>query len=96
MPGSRQFTTAGAFRQSLEERLKQLAKNQESDLSRLRRRVAFERLLARLFTEENPRWLLKGGYAIELRIQEVARATKDIDLSMDDTDSQILQEQNPQ
>lgn len=96
MPGPRQFTTAGAFRQSLEERLKQFAKNQGTDLSRLRRRVAFERLLARLFTKENPRWLLKGGYAIELRLQEVARATKDIDLSMDDTASQMLQEQNPQ
>lgn len=96
MPGPKQFTTAGAFRQSLEERLKQLAKNQGTDLNRLRRRVAFERLLARLFTEENPRWLLKGGYAIELRLQEIARATKDVDLSMHDTAFQVLQGQNPQ
>ena len=96
MPGPSQFTTAGAFRQSLEDRLKQLAKNQGADLSRLRRRVAFERLLARLFTNENPRWLLKGGYAIELRLQEVARATKDIDLCMHDTAFQVLQGQNPQ
>ena len=58
--------------------------------------MAFERLLARLFMEENPRWLLKGGYAIELRLQEVARATKDIDLSMCDTAFQVLQGQNPQ
>ena len=96
MPGPSRFTTARAFRQSLEDRLKQLARNQGTDLSRLRRRVAFERLLARLFTNENPRWLLKGGYAIELRLQEVARATKDIDLCMHDTAFQVLQGQNPQ
>ncbi len=96
MPGPSRFSTAGAFRQSLEERLNQLAKNQGTDLGRLRRRVAFERLLARLFTQENPRWLLKGGYAIELRLQEIARATKDIDLSMHDSSFQILQGQNPQ
>jgi len=96
VPEPSRFTTAGAFRQSLEERLKQFAKSQETDLNRLRRRVAFERLLARLFMEENPRWLLKGGYAIELRLQEIARATKDIDLSMCDTAFQVLQGQNPQ
>ncbi|MDE0144544.1 MAG: nucleotidyl transferase AbiEii/AbiGii toxin family protein [Nitrospira sp.] len=96
MDGPSRFATAGAFRQSLEERLKQFAKNQGTDLSRLRRRVAFERLLARLFMEKHPRWLLKGGYAIELRLQEVARATKDIDLCMHDTPGQVLQRQNPQ
>ena len=96
MPGPSRFTTAGAFRQSLEERLKQFAKNQGTDLNRLRRRVAFERLLARLFMEENPRWLLKGGYAIELRLREIARATKDVDLYMRDSTFQVHQDQNPQ
>ncbi len=96
MSEPRQYATAGAFRRSLEDRLNQLSKNQGTDLNRLRRRVAFERLLARLFTEENPRWLLKGGYAIELRLQDVARATKDVDLCMHDSTFQILQGQNPQ
>ncbi|HEY7778967.1 MAG TPA: nucleotidyl transferase AbiEii/AbiGii toxin family protein [Ktedonobacterales bacterium] len=50
---------------------------------RLRRQVAFERLLARLFTEPDPPWLLKGGYAFELRLGvQAARATKDLDLSI--------------
>ncbi len=80
MPEPRQYSTAGAFRRSLEDRLNLISKNQGTDLARLRRRVAFERLLARLFMEKNPCWLLKGGYAIELRLQDVARATKDIDL----------------
>lgn len=96
MPESSRFATAGAFRRSLEDRLNQTSKNQGTDLNRLRRRVAFERLLARLFTEENPRWLLKGGYAIELRLQDIARATKDIDLCMPDPTFQVLQGQNPQ
>ncbi len=96
MPESRQFRTAGAFRRSLEDRLNQISKNQGTDLTRLRHRVVFERLLARLFTEKNPRWLLKGGYAIELRLHDVARATKDIDLCMLDPTFKILEGQNPQ
>ena len=51
------------------------------DLQRLRRQVSFDRLLARLFSEQNTPWLLKGGYAMELRLR-TARTTKDIDLSL--------------
>ena len=76
------YQTARAFRAALEERLKQLARAQGIDLMRLRRQVAFDRLLARLFAESNPPWLLKGGYAFELRLGTHARATKDLDLSI--------------
>ncbi len=85
----RSYRTSGAFRQSLEERLNQIAANQNIDVTRLRRRIAFERLLARLFTDSSPRWILKGGYAIELRFPDLARATRDIDLSV--TDSGLVQ-----
>lgn len=51
------------------------------DIQRLRRQTAFDRLLCRLFRETNPPWLLKGGYAMELRIQ-AARTTRDIDLAI--------------
>jgi hypothetical protein len=51
------------------------------DIQRLRRQTAFDRLLCRLFHEANPPWLLKGGYAMELRIR-VARTTRDIDLAI--------------
>lgn len=88
------YKTAHAFRQSLEERLNQISKNQGIDLTRLRRRVAFERLLARLFTDKKPRCLLKGGYAIELRFQNLARATRDIDLSIPDPGSKIPEGEN--
>ena len=88
------YKTAGAFRQSLEERLNQTSRNQGIDLVRLRRRVAFERLLARLFTTPHLRWVLKGGYAIELRFQNLARATKDIDLSIPDQNLTIPEGKN--
>jgi len=51
------------------------------DLQRMRRQAAFDRLLCRLFHEPDAPWLLKGGYAMELRIQ-AARTTRDVDLAI--------------
>ena len=62
------YDTAQAFRTALEARLRNVAQQQGTDLQRLQRRVAFECLLARLFVEAHPPWLLKGGYALELRL----------------------------
>jgi len=76
---SKRYATAAAFRRALEDRLKDTARREGVDLQRLRRQVAFDRLLARLFHEAQPRplpWVLKGGYAMELRIK-AARTTKD-------------------
>lgn len=58
-----------------------MAAAEGADLQRLRRQVSFDRLLARFFKKRNAPWLLKGGYAMELRLQ-TARATKDIDISL--------------
>lgn len=47
-------------------------------------RVAFDRLLARMFDVNLPGrdgWVLKGGYALEMRFHR-ARATKDLDLTV--------------
>jgi hypothetical protein len=41
-----------------------------------------ERLLARLFAADHPPWLLKGGFAMDLRYRPKARTTRDIDLSV--------------
>ena len=81
MPSPRTYTTAGAFRRALEERLKRASLTEQIDLNRLRRQVAFDRLLARLFREESAPWVLKGGYALELRFK-AARSTVDIDLTL--------------
>ena len=81
---SKRYATAAAFRRALEDRLKDIAGKQGVDLQRLRRQVAFDRFLARLFQAARPSalsWVLKGGYAMELRIK-AARTTKDIDLTM--------------
>ncbi|MCP4898771.1 MAG: nucleotidyl transferase AbiEii/AbiGii toxin family protein [bacterium] len=69
---------------ALETRLRNTAHRRGTDLQRLRRRVAFERLLARLFVQDDPPWLLKGGYALELRLQDQARSTLDLDISVPD------------
>ena len=54
---------------------------EQVDPNRLRWQVSFDRLLARLFREEPPPWVLKGGYALELRFK-AARSTVDIDLTV--------------
>jgi len=78
------YRTAKAFRQALEDRLNRLASGREQDRVRLRREVAFERLLARFFASEDVPWVLKGGYGIEVRLRAKARSTQDIDLGVPD------------
>lgn len=73
------YATATAFRRALEDRLKTISKKENLELQRLRREVAFDRFLARLFSDKKVPWVLKGGYAMELQIKE-ARVTRDIDL----------------
>jgi Nucleotidyl transferase AbiEii toxin, Type IV TA system len=81
------YKTAGAFRTALEARLQNRAREEGTDLQRLRRQVAFDRFLARIFSK-GPKaaypWVLKGGYAMELR-SHTARTTKDIDLTLSDS-----------
>jgi hypothetical protein len=77
----RTYASAGAFRKALEERLKRESRGRQIDINRLRRQVSFDRLLARLFRAESVPWVLKGGYALELRFK-AARSTIDIDLTL--------------
>jgi hypothetical protein len=79
--GSRSYKTGEAFRTALEERLAQIARQESIDLQRVRRQVAFDRLLARLAKVRGQPWVLKGGYAMELRYRH-ARSTKDLDFTM--------------
>lgn len=74
------FKSSIDFRKSLESRLFAMSYKSGEDLQRIRRKMAFDRFLARVFYKENPLFLLKGGYAMELRIAR-ARSTKDIDLT---------------
>src|SRR5260370_27755022 len=86
MDEAKLYKTAGAFRTALETRLQARAQVERTDLQRLRRQGAFDRFLARLFPKVpngTYPWILKGGYAMELRIRS-ARTTKDIDLTLHD------------
>lgn len=74
------YATPRAFRMALEDRLNGRAPDQLL-LDRLRRRVVFERLLARMVREQPGQWIVKGGTALEIRMSERSRRTKDLDLA---------------
>ena len=75
------YTSASAFRQALDDRLRNIARQEGLDLTRLQRRLAFERFLARVFSGLGDQLVLKGGYALELRLGGKARATVDLDFA---------------
>ncbi len=80
----KKYKNATTLRAALEDRISQKSKKTGRDIPRLRRDVAFDRLLVRLFSIPSTPWALKGGYAMQLRIDS-ARTTKDIDLAVKDT-----------
>lgn len=67
------YSSARSFRQALEDRLR--SDYPRHRIPRLRKMIAFERFMTRL----DDRWILKGGYALQLRTDK-ARTTQDIDL----------------
>jgi Nucleotidyl transferase AbiEii toxin, Type IV TA system len=84
------YRDAAAFRQALEQRLKTRAAGDGARLARERKRAAFDRLLARLAAAAPGRWLLKGGFALELRLADRARVTKDVDLDWQAAEEELL------
>jgi len=76
------YDTPQALRMALEQRL--LTQSQESGiaLDRLRRRVVFQRIVTRLQRAEPGPWVLKGGMALEVRLGDNPRLTKEIDLML--------------
>ncbi len=76
------YATPQALRMALEQRLLQRSQATGVALDRLRRRVVFERVVARLQAAEPGAWVLKGGMALEVRLRDRARLTKDLDLGL--------------
>jgi hypothetical protein len=74
------YQSGGAFRQALEDRLRKQSVETGVPLVRLRKMVAFERFLVRLQLHQPGEWLLKGGFALQLRLGNLARTTQDVDL----------------
>lgn len=70
--------TAGNDRvRSVNDRIRLAAAERGVDANRLRRSVAFQRLLARLARHG---LVLKGGFCLEIRLGGLARTTKDVDV----------------
>jgi predicted nucleotidyltransferase component of viral defense system len=86
------YTSAAAFRQALEERLKNEAASTGLGLARLRKRVAFELFLRRLLVVAPDRWVLKGALALNFRLAIATRFTKDIDLGRDDDEQAAIRD----
>lgn len=78
------YDSAPALRAALEQRLLNQSLETGISLDRLRRRVVFERTVARLQAEAPGDWVLKGGMALEVRLRDDARLTKDVDLGLRD------------
>ncbi len=76
------YESPRALRTALEHRLLQRASESGVSLDRLRRRVVFERVVSRLSSAEPGAWVIKGGMALEVRLQDKARLTKDLDLGL--------------
>jgi hypothetical protein len=75
------YRSAPDFRQAVERRLPALGEDTGRSAVRLRKEVAFDRLLARLVATAPDRWLLKGALALDYRFGSHARTTRDIDLA---------------
>jgi len=75
------YATPGALRAALDQRLVQEATASGRDIARLRRRIVVERLLVRFANDDDGQWVLKGGVAVEVRLPDKARRTRDIDFA---------------
>lgn len=78
MPQRDDGRTPAGFRTQLLQRLRNEALRTGIPAQRLQQRVVFERLLARL--PRDGEWLVKGGFALQLRYGLQARPTRDVDL----------------
>ncbi len=76
------YGSAQALRTALEQRINASAESRGVSHDRLRRRVLVERIVARLHRAESDAWVMKGGMALELRLGDRARLTKDLDLGL--------------
>lgn len=76
------FKNAASFKASLEARLRTRAAASGLPFHTQQLKFVMERLLARLFRAADAPWLLKGGFAMDLRYRPRARTTRDIDLSV--------------
>lgn len=85
---ARTYPSAEAFKQALEQRLRASAKT-GSQFARKRQLLVFDRFLARIVALLGDAATLKGGLALELRLER-ARTTNDVDLRMMGSSKDVL------
>lgn len=75
------YQTPGAFRSAIDDRLRRSASTKDNQwITRRRKFMVFDRLLARLLVISPERWVLKGAVALDFRLGQRARSTMDLDL----------------
>ncbi|MBI5490302.1 MAG: nucleotidyl transferase AbiEii/AbiGii toxin family protein [Deltaproteobacteria bacterium] len=89
MKTSQTYASPAAFKQALEQRLR-TASATGVDFARRRQLLVFDRFLARVVQIMGDTVLLKGGLAIELRMER-ARTTKDVDLRLTGSSADVLE-----
>jgi hypothetical protein len=83
------YASSASFRRALEDRLRNQGLQTGAPLSRLRKMVVFDRLLVRLMQDQPDAWVLKGGLALQLRLGDQARTTKDMDVLLTMPNDQV-------
>jgi predicted nucleotidyltransferase component of viral defense system len=86
------YATGNQFRRALDDHIERIAKQQDVQHVRWRKLVAFERLLTRLLAVAPDRWVVKGGYALNLRFKNRSRTTMDLDLAHADNHAAALED----
>jgi hypothetical protein len=81
------YRSGAAFRQALEQRLLTRSRDRGISLVRLRKAVVFDRFLVRLAIAAPGRWVLKGALALDFRLGERTRTTKEMDLVRRDNEA---------
>lgn len=84
------YRDAASFRQALEQRINNQSKGQSTSLARCRRTITGERLLARFAAVRPDALLLKGGFALEMRLADRARVTRDIDIAWQEDRAELI------
>jgi hypothetical protein len=85
---SRRYATPAAFKQALEERLRARTAT-GVEFTRRRQLLVFDRFLARVAAVLGDAATLKGGVALELRLER-ARTTRDVDLRVTGSPARVL------
>ncbi|MFE6911884.1 nucleotidyl transferase AbiEii/AbiGii toxin family protein [Streptomyces erythrochromogenes] len=78
------YATAPAFRAALNQAARKMSKESGMSVADLMRTFYFNRLAARVFTNDPHGWLIKGGQALLVRYRGAARLSTDIDLQSAD------------